>query len=182
MLALSFNRKDCFRTLALVGFSTALFSSSGWAAILTEEKFNTHLRWNLFVGKKEVLVSKTGLGFYIETRNLPLFKKIKKGLRSIKIGKDYLGKMTFNQSRFPQRAAQARVDLKDESVELFSFYRKKEKKYVLDFWKSKSPKSPRVKAVIPSGDGVKVRKPGPLQATQTKSKAKGGEKKDPSCY
>ena len=182
MLALSFNRRDYFRTLALVGFSTALFSFPGWAAILTEEKFNTHLRWNLFVGKEEVLVSKTGLGFYIETRNLPLFEKIKKGLRSIKIGKDYLGKMTFNQSRFPRRAAQARVDLKDESVELFSFYRKKEKKYVLDFWKSKSPESPknskgnRVKAVTPSGDGINARKLSPLQATQRKPKTKGAKK------
>ena len=130
--------KSLSKTLTSLLFFAVLFSLSAFSAILTEEKFNTHLRWNLFVDKAEVLITKIGSGFYIETLHLPLYKELKKELNHIRIRDGHFSQITFSTKGFPQKPTRIRVDLKDETVELFSFYREKDKKYVLDFWKSEN--------------------------------------------
>ena len=124
------------KNLMLVLFLVAIFSPPAFCAILVEEKFNTHLRWNLYVDKKEVLITKTGSGFYIETFELPLYEKLKDELGNIQ--GDHLGQINFNVDGFPQKPAKIKVALKDETVELFSFYRLRDRKYVLDFWRDQS--------------------------------------------
>ena len=130
--------KSLYKSLTPVLLFVAFFSSSILAlpSILLEEKFNTHLRWNLHVDKKQVLITKTGSGFYIETFQLPLFKRIRTALNSINMGNGYFSRVVFNTDGFPRRPARIKVILKDSQVELFSFYRSQDRKYILDFWNS----------------------------------------------
>ena len=132
----SWSGNNLSKTLTSLLLFTVFFTPSAFSSILVEEKFNTHLRWNLFVDKKDVLITKTGLGLYIETFRLPLYKKLKNKLNTMGIQQGHFSQILFNTEGFPQKPARIRVDLKDENVELFSFYRPQDKKYVLDFWKS----------------------------------------------
>lgn len=129
---------NTFKNLTIVCFLVNLFASLSYSAILTEQKFKTHLRWNFFVDKNELLVTKTGNGFLVETLELSTYEKLKKALGNIQLREDYFSNINFLVDGFPQRPAQIRLTLKGPNVELFSFYRSKEKKYVLDFWKSET--------------------------------------------
>ena len=127
------------KTLTL-GLLFVVFSSlPAYSSILIEEKFSTHLRWNLYVDKQEVLITKTSSGFYIETFKLPLYRKLKAKLNQIITRKGrHFSRVVFNAEGLPKKPARIRVDLKDEVIELFSFYRPVDKKYILDFWQNDS--------------------------------------------
>ena len=108
-------------------------------ATLVEEKFNTHLRWNIYVEKKrDILITKTGDGFYIEISNQSFYKKLKEKLNDVVKNKGYFKGVKFKDDGLPSNPAQIKVNLSSESIELFSFYRPQDKKYILDFWIDKS--------------------------------------------
>ena len=132
----SLSDKCIYKNLTAVLLFVAFFSSSAFSAILVEERFNTHLRWSLHVDKKEVLITKTGRGFYIETFQLPLYRKMRNEMERVVADNDHFGQISFNSDGYPKKPAQIRVNLKDETIELFSFYRLRDKKYILDFWKN----------------------------------------------
>ncbi len=108
--------------------------SSAMAAIFNQEKFNTHLRWNLEVPKDQFFIVKTASDLKIETINLELFEKLVGELSALNLDKDYISKVNFSKENFPAKPATISLNLKDPSVELFSFYRDADKKYILDFW------------------------------------------------
>ena len=68
-----------FKSLTLIALSFAL-SREAFAdpTILNQEKFKTHLRWNLFAGKDDVYISKKGSSVFIKTLNVNLLKHLKK--------------------------------------------------------------------------------------------------------
>jgi len=122
--------------------------SSVMAAIFNQEKFNTHLRWNLEVPKDQFFIVKTASDLKIETINLELFEKLVAELSALSLDKDYISKLNFSKENFPAKPATISLNLKDPSVELFSFYRDADKKYILDFWIN-SDVAPLKEAKIP---------------------------------
>jgi hypothetical protein len=71
---------------------------------------------------------------FIETVNLDLFEKLAGELAVIKANGQYIESIGYSKENFPARPATITVKLRDPSVELFSFYRDADKKYILDFW------------------------------------------------
>lgn len=101
---------------------------------LEQEKTSTYLRWNLFTGRDQLQFSKKGSVVSIKTLNEDLFKTIKDEAAGLKIEDSYIKKITFIENDQSNHIQSMEVELKNDSVEMFSFYREREKKYVVDFW------------------------------------------------
>jgi tetratricopeptide (TPR) repeat protein len=104
------------------------------ADVINQESFKTHLRWNLVVPKDQFYIVKKGDTLFIETVNLQLFEVLAGELAGITSNDQYIEKISYSKESFPAKPATITVKLKDPSVELFSFYRDADKKYILDFW------------------------------------------------
>lgn len=114
--------------------ASALVATSVMADIITQENLKTHLRWNLVVPKDQFFIVKKDGNLLIETVNLQLFETLSGELASLKADAQYIEGISYSKENFPARPATISVKLKDPSVELFSFYRDADKKYILDFW------------------------------------------------
>jgi TolA-binding protein len=101
---------------------------------LAQEKASTYLRWNLFTGRDQLQFSKKGAIVSIKTLNDDLYKAIKEEVNNLKIEDSYIKKISFGENDQANRAQSIDIELKNDSVEMFSFYREREKKYVVDFW------------------------------------------------
>ncbi len=119
---------------ALLFAACMLVSTCVLADVIDQEIFKTHLRWNLLVPRDQVNVTKRGQDLHIETVNLQLFETIAGEMAKIKADGQYISSVSYSKENFPARPATVLVKLKDPSVELFSFYRDADKKYILDFW------------------------------------------------
>jgi hypothetical protein len=109
-------------------------SARAKADIINQENLKTHLRWNLKVPREQFFIQKKQQTLFIETVNLQLFETLVSELNGFKADKQYIEEISFSKDNFPTRPATIAVKLKDPSVELFSFYRDADKKYILDFW------------------------------------------------
>ena len=101
---------------------------------LAQEKAATYLRWNLFAGRDQLQFSKNGAIVSIKTINEELYKSIKEELSNLKIEETYIKKISYKEHDPISHAESIEVELINASVEMFSFYREREKKYVVDFW------------------------------------------------
>ena len=108
------------------------------------ENGKTHLRWNLFAGKEQIVISKRGDKLAIKTLNPVLFKSLKKEVTQAIADDRYIKKVRFVEPGV-NNVSTVEVDLFSSEVEVFSFYRERDKKYVIDFW------SDEKKLVVPVG-------------------------------
>ncbi len=117
-----------FYVVAVCGTLSAL------ADVIDQESFKTHLRWNLLVPRDQFNVIKRGQNLHLETVNLQLFENLAGELAKIKPNDQYIQSISYSKDNFPATPATVIIKLKDPTVELFSFYRDADKKYILDFW------------------------------------------------
>ena len=123
------------KNLLMTLIAASVFAATSVLAdIINQESFKTHLRWNLLVPREQLFVVKRDQTLFIETVNLDLFEKIAGELAVIKTNGQYIEGIGYSKENFPARPATITVKLSDPSVELFSFYRDADKKYILDFW------------------------------------------------
>ena len=101
---------------------------------LSQEKAATYLRWNLFTARDQLQFSKNGSVVSIKTLNEELYKAIKAEVANLKIEDSYIKNISFRENDPNNHAQSIEVVLKSDAVEMFSFYREREKKYVVDFW------------------------------------------------
>ncbi len=152
------NRKSSNYLTLLIGL--ILITSISHSAIFTEQKLKTHLRWNLFIPKDQVRITKDAGKVKIETLNLSIYEDLVKDLSVLKLRKSYFKKINNNLGNFPEEAAKIEINLKNDMVELFTFYKNDEKKYVLDFWKEpKNYKSSPKKSIASRKAVKKIVKP-----------------------
>lgn len=107
------------------------------AEVINQEAFSTHLRWNLFGPKSQFEITKRGEALFIETHNQNIFRTLKEEVQKLKINSSYISGYEILEAEYPAKPFSIKLNLKDPSVELFSFYRDAEKKYILDFWINK---------------------------------------------
>src|SRR5690606_29182462 len=93
--------------------------------------------WNLFGPKSQFEITKRGDALYIETHNQNIFKSLKEEIQGMKMDSIYISNVEILDAEYPVKPFSIKLNLKDPSVELFSFYRDNEKKYILDFWINK---------------------------------------------
>lgn len=123
--------KNLFTSLCVASVFAA---TTVLADIIDQENLKTHLRWNLIVPRDQFFVVKRDQTLFIETVNLELFEKLSKEMAILKTNGQYVETISYSKENFPAKPATISVKLKDSSVELFSFYRDADKKYILDFW------------------------------------------------
>ncbi len=114
--------------------ASAIAASSVLADIIAQENLKTHLRWNLVAPRDQFFIVKRDQTLYIETVNLELFETLSGEINRLKTNSNYVESISYSKDNFPAKPATISVKLKDPSVELFSFYRDADKKYILDFW------------------------------------------------
>jgi tetratricopeptide (TPR) repeat protein len=121
--------------LLMTVFVASIFTAApALADIFNQETLKTHLRWNLMVPRDQFFINKKEGFLNIETVNLESFHVMAGEMAKINANDQYIESIAYSKENFPARPATIIVKLKDPSVELFSFYRDADKKYILDFW------------------------------------------------
>ena len=155
-------QKKFFKFLTIFLLSLIILENNSFAqALLDQEKATTYLRWNLFTGRDQLQFSKVGNKVVIKTLNPTVFNNLKDELSSITLDPLYLSKIQFVDSASGGNSLNAmaiEIELKNENVEMFSFYRERDKKYVVDFWMDGDSVSLNKAAVVKPED-VKVEPP-----------------------
>ncbi len=126
--------KRLSKIIMTVLIAVLLQSSLSFADIFNQETFKTHLRWNLTVPRDQFYILKKDGVLNIETVNLELFENLSAEIAKIAPSSQYMQKVSYSKDNFPATPATISIKLADPSVELFSFYREADKKYILDFW------------------------------------------------
>ena len=106
-------------------------------ALVDQEKASTYLRWNFFTGRDQLQFNKKGNKVVIRTLNSDLYNNLKEELVALKIDPAYIKGLNYKSTDIEGNSANAmaiEIELKSDNVEMFSFYRERDKKYVVDFW------------------------------------------------
>lgn len=111
--------------------------SNVWSQTVTQNELKTHLRWTFKTAKEQITINKPTNKLVIETLNEDLFQKMVEDLSKFDKKPDYITDVSFDKNDFPTKPASISIDLRDNSIELFSFYKEDEQKYVMDFWINK---------------------------------------------
>ncbi|MEI8348307.1 MAG: hypothetical protein WCG27_12630, partial [Pseudomonadota bacterium] len=126
------------RAIKFLTLAIGLLALSGGvlAGLISQEKFKTHLRWNIFVPKDHLAINKKGIKVLINTLDHELFQKISLDFNTLSPEKEYFTKIAITKGdpASNNNVSSVEISLTNENVELFSFYRDIDKKYVLDFW------------------------------------------------
>ncbi len=122
------------RFLMMLLVASVFCVTSALADLINQEDLKTHLRWNLIVPRDQFYIVKRDQTLFIETVNLELFEALSGEIGRLKGNGQYIKEIKFSKENFPAKPASIIVTLKDSAVELFSFYRDADKKYILDFW------------------------------------------------
>tara|TARA_B100001971_G_C18268012_1_gene596296 strand:+ start:54749 stop:57517 length:2769 start_codon:yes stop_codon:yes gene_type:complete len=129
------NKSLVFKILTFIFVLSGIIFPAAHARF-EQETFKTHLRWSLDTDKPAVSLQNKNNTLIIKTLDNSLFNELSGELAKIDLNKNYFKKIEYTQGKNGS-ANQIKVDMKDESIELFSFYKDKDKKYVLDFWINK---------------------------------------------
>ncbi len=130
--------KKFFNFLTIFFASLFLLVNISFAeTLVNQEKASTYLRWNFFTGRDQLQFNKKGNKVVIRTLSGDLYNNLKAELLSLKIDPSYIKGVSYKESDSDSASSNAmaiEIELKSDSVEMFSFYRERDKKYVVDFW------------------------------------------------
>jgi len=130
--------KKIFNFLTVFFISLFVLENFSFAqTLIDQEKAATYLRWNFFTGRDQLQFNKSGNKVVIKTLNNDLYNKLKDELTAFKIDPAYIVGVSYQNSDSSAGTVNAmtiEVELKSDNVEMFSFYRERDKKYVVDFW------------------------------------------------
>lgn len=140
---------------------TALFVCSHFitdtlaqSSIVQQEKSSNYNRIIFYAGRDQLNFKKNGSVIQIKTLNEELFNQLKNEVAVLGNDKTYIKNIQTFKDDGRTNAFVINFELINESVEMFSFYREREKKYVLDLWmdgeETTLSKSTKVAAVEPS--------------------------------
>ncbi|MFA6238979.1 MAG: tetratricopeptide repeat protein [Bacteriovorax sp.] len=184
--------KKFFKFLTIFFISLFVLENISFAeGLIDQEKASTYLRWNFFTGRDQLQFNKLGNKVVIKTLNNDLYRNLKDELTAIKIDSSYINGVQFKESDTEANSANAmaiEIELKNDNVEMFSFYRERDKKYVVDFWidgDTVSLNKAAVKKPVEEAAGIEAapatvqeKASVPVAAKAAKSKAKKTPAKD----
>ena len=105
-----------------------------FADTLEQSELKTHLRWTINVAKELVQIKKKGTRVEFRSLDPEFFEKLSTDVTKLKQNKNYHTKFNFKAPEQVGSPYVLTVDLKDDSVELFSFYKEDRSQFVLDYW------------------------------------------------
>ena len=113
----------------------AMFLSSEiFASIVSQESAKTHLRYKISVQKDLITINKRGDEVIIKSLNPEIFRKIADEMISFKKNQDYIRTVKILPKKDGNAVSSLSIKLASADVELFTFYKDREKFYVMDFW------------------------------------------------
>lgn len=164
-------------TLALL-WSFFLANNSFAQSIIDQEKTSTYLRLNLLTGRDQLQFSRHQNKVSMKMLNEDLYLRLKAEFETFKADPTYINKISFVDNANGGSAINAmaiEIELKDTNVEMFSFYRERDKKYVVDFWHDKTQSSDEVKtnnaAVLKPEENKELIKPEIKELTKNEATA-----------
>lgn len=125
--------KKCVNKILTIFFGITL-SLEIFAAVVTQENAQTHLRYKIAVQKDLIVISKKSDEVTIKSLNPETFKTISDELIALKGSDDYIKGIEILPKGEGSSVSILRIKLVNPEVELFTFYKEREKYYVMDFW------------------------------------------------
>jgi hypothetical protein len=125
--------KSLFKKLTFI-FALSIVSQNLFADIISQDSLKTHLRWKIKAQKEQIKISKKGNRISLQSLDPDFFKSFTGEVAKLSSSPDYLKKLNFSAPSVPGTPYKLDIDLKDNSIELFSFYKQESKQYILDFW------------------------------------------------
>ncbi len=121
--------KDLILIFLLAGLS---FSTA--AEMIFQESFPTHSRLTFNVAKNQLIIKKRENKVIIETLNSSIFETIVNDLSKLTLNPDVITEYKVTKDGYPANPLSIELNLKNSQIELFSFYRDSEAKFIVDFW------------------------------------------------
>jgi hypothetical protein len=125
--------KSSFKELTFI-FALIIVSQNLFAAIISQESLKTHLRWNIKAQKEQIKINKKGNRISLQSLDPDFFQSFSAEVSKLNDSPGYLKKLKFTEPSVPGTPYKLDIDLKDNSIELFTFYKQETKQYILDFW------------------------------------------------
>ncbi len=132
-------RNTHFKILTFLWFALLLPSVHGF--VLNQEKNKTHLRLNIFTARDFLSIDKRGEKLYLKTLNQDFYNQLVENLKGLELDRSYIKDYKVSSDNNGQVYG-IEMTLTHPRVELFSFYRDRENKYVLDFWTDEKSSTP----------------------------------------
>ena len=104
-------------------------------SFVREERASTHLRWSLFVPEDRVLIEKAATKVVLKSLDEVLLSSVHKDLKKLTPRRDYVASVSEIKFDGENNAHYIEIETAGNEVELFFFYRKGEKRYILDYWR-----------------------------------------------
>ncbi|EPZ52208.1 hypothetical protein M902_1966 [Bacteriovorax sp. BAL6_X] len=130
-MKIDFNSKNLLSFIVLI-FSTAFLNIAS-ASIVTPEAHNDFLRVKFFIDKKLVNVTKSNSEVSFSTLDGDIYSKVKDGLKNFSSSK-YIKRISYTEPTSGNNVFTISLMLK-KNVEVFSFYKNRDRAYFVDFWK-----------------------------------------------
>ncbi|RZF22641.1 MULTISPECIES: tetratricopeptide repeat protein [Halobacteriovorax] len=126
-----FNFKNFLSFIALF-FSVAILSTAS-ANVVTPEIHNDFLRVKFFLDKKLVNVTKSSTEVSFSTLDGDVYTQVREGLKNFSSSK-YIKRVSYTEPTSGNNVFTITLSLK-KNVEVFSFYKNRDRAYYVDFWK-----------------------------------------------
>lgn len=152
--------------LLFISFSYANFAAS----LINQERNDTYLRWTLFTEKENIVMEKEGNKVYLKTLNSEFFENAKQSFNKLNPATGYIKDIKFVDPNNQNNISQIVITLSDEEVELFSFYKQREKKYIFDFWRDEQKADEKISQIEKANKKKVVKKSGAKISKKTKKR------------
>ena len=90
--------------------------------LVIQEKLKSHLRWNFFVNKDEITISKKNNRVIIKTLNSVLLNKIFKSLSALDMTSGHISKIEKLKKSDTSNLENIIISLTPKDIEIFNFY------------------------------------------------------------
>ncbi|MFT6632314.1 MAG: hypothetical protein ACJAS4_002277 [Bacteriovoracaceae bacterium] len=149
--------KYCFKFLTFF-LITFAFTGTVFAQLVNQSSQKSHLRWTIKADKELVRVSKKASTVTIQSLDPDFFERFSADITKLKKNNEYHTNFDFKAPKIPGNPYRLNITLKDNSIELFSFYKREEGGYILDFWINQDIVGTKESSVASTPKVVKVAK------------------------
>lgn len=170
--------KSFFKILTFI-LPLIICSPNILAAVVEQDNLKTHVRWRINVNKEQINITKKGSTVSFKSLDPEFFEKFAGDITKLSKNTNYHKQFKFKPATMPGEPNQLDVYLADDSIELFSFYKKDKSQYILDYWINQDVIATKKAAVSARPKVVKVTKLNkrkPKKKKVIKRKAKSVEK------
>ncbi|MAX66080.1 MAG: tetratricopeptide repeat protein [Bacteriovoracaceae bacterium] len=167
--------KLCFNFLTFFLLCTA-FASNLFAQSLVQKSEKSYLRWTISSLKEQLKINKSQNKVILQSIDAEFFEKLSEDIAKISRKKDYHSSFRFFEPKVPGDAYKLEVVLKDNSIELFNFYKSDQQAYILDFWVNQDVVAVKEAAVQAPPKVAKLNTPPTKTKTKPRAKKKTSDK------